>query len=203
MRSGDSLAEIAASGTEGARESSNLPMNVVSGASRAETVSQGARFEDIVQPLLANAFGLAYSMLGDRAAAEDAVQEAATKAWRSLDRLRQVAAPQSWFFAIVANQCRDARRAWRRVATSLDDVPQPIVADHADQVAQDLDLARALDRLSPQQRGLLYLRYHLDLPPSQIAEVLHWRVGTVKSRLHRTLRSLAREVADQQQEESR
>src|SRR5262245_43414225 len=170
-------------------------MGVVSGGSRTASASQAARFEDLVQPLLAGAFGLAYSMLGDRAAAEDAVQEAATRAWRSLGHLREDSAPRSWFFAIVANQCRDTRRRLRRAASSLDDVLEPTVADHADRVARDLDLERALDRLTPEQRGLLYLRYQLDLPPSQIADVLRWRVGTVKSRLHRTLRGLAAEIA--------
>jgi len=142
-------------------------------------------------------------MLGDAAAAEDAVQEAATKAWRSLGSRGERSVPRSWFFAIVANQCRDTRRSSRRTATSLEEIPEPTVGDHADRVARDLDLARALSRLSPQQRGLLYLRYRLGLPPSQIAEVLHWRPGTVKSRLHRTLRRLAVEVADRPQKEFR
>src|SRR5262245_65798917 len=48
-------------------------MGVVSGGSRTASASQAARFEDLVQPLLAGAFGLAYSMLGDRAAAETGV----------------------------------------------------------------------------------------------------------------------------------
>src|SRR5215469_12125884 len=129
-------------------------------------------------------------MLGDREAAEDAVQEAATKAWRSIGKLRERTSPQPWFFAIVANQCRDARRRSRTPQTSLNDVPELSVEDHADAVVRDLDLERALSLLAPEQRGLLFLRYHLDMPPSEIARVLQWRVGTVKSRLHRTLRRL-------------
>jgi len=146
-------------------------------------------FGILLQPLLSGAYGLAYSILGERGAAEDAVQEAATKAWRGLPRLRKGASLQAWFFAIVANQCRDARRGSRN-DVSLFDVPEPKVADHADLVARDIDLERALDRLSPHQRSLLFLRYQMDMPPAEIAGILGWRTGTVKSRLHRTLRKL-------------
>jgi RNA polymerase sigma-70 factor (ECF subfamily) len=176
---------------------------VTGGAGRMRAADQTARFEVLIQPLLTGAFGLAYSMLGDRQAAEDVVQEAAAKAWRSIAMLREDASPQPWFFVIVANQCRDARRGSRRLVWSLSNVPEPAMGDHADRVARDLDLERALARLSPQGRGLLFLRYQMDMPPSQIAEVLHWRVGTVKSRLHRTLRKLEAELAPSPMEESR
>lgn len=176
---------------------------VTGGAGRMRTADQTARFEVLIQPLLAGAFGLARSMLGDREAAEDAVQEAAAKAWRSIAMLREHTSPQPWFFAIVANQCRDARRRSRRLVWSLGDVPEPSMGDHADGVARDVDLERALARLSPQGRGLLFLRYQMDMPPTQIAEVLRWRVGTVKSRLHRALRKLEAELAPSPMEESR
>src|SRR5262245_52881197 len=125
-------------------------MSAISG--RREGAGKVTRFEELIEPLLGNAFGLAYSMLGNRSAAEDAVQEAATKAWRSIDRLRDGSAPRPWFLAIVANQCRDARRSARR-SVALNVVPDAIVPDHADRVARDVDLARALGRLSPEQRG--------------------------------------------------
>ena len=148
-------------------------------------------FHELIQPLLSDAFGLAFSILRDRQAAEDAVQEAAIKAWRGISSLRQSQSPKPWFLAIVANQSRDfLRRSQRAVWSSLNEIVEPRVEDHADGVSRDLDLERALMRLSPQQRGLLYLRYKVDLPPTEIANVLHWRVGTVKSRLHRTLRQL-------------
>jgi RNA polymerase sigma-70 factor (ECF subfamily) len=141
-------------------------------------------------------------MLGDREAAEDAVQEAAAKAWRGIGKLREDASPQPWFFAIVANQCRDARRRSLRPLWALSDVPEPSLGDHAEAVVRDLDLEHALTSLTAQQRGLLFLRYRMDLPPSQIAEVLRWRVGTVKSRLHRALRKLEADMAPDPSEES-
>jgi RNA polymerase sigma-70 factor (ECF subfamily) len=147
-------------------------------------------FENLIRPLLSPAYGLAYSILGDRESAEDAVQEAVAKAWRGMHRLRKGASSQAWFFTIVANQCRDIRRASRRTVLSLFEIPEPNVADHADVVARDLDLERALARLSPKQRAVLFLRYTMDMPSAEMAAVLGWRAGTVKSRLHRALRQL-------------
>lgn len=159
-------------------------------------------FEELIRPLLSSAYGLAYSILGDRESAEDAVQEAVTKAWRGVHRLRKGASSRAWFLTIVANQSRDARRASSRTALSLFEVPEPKVADHAELVARGLDLERALVRLSPKQRALLFLRYRMDMPPAEIAGVLGWRAGTVKSRLHRTLRQLEVDMTPQSKEKS-
>jgi RNA polymerase sigma factor (sigma-70 family) len=83
----------------------------------------------------------------------------------------------------------DARTSWWRVL-KLAEVPERPRSDYTERVADELDLDRALARLSREQRALLFLRYRLDLAPSEIAEVLSLRPGTVKSRLHRGLRRL-------------
>lgn len=151
---------------------------------------EAREFETLLLPVFSGAYGLAFSMLGKREDAEDVVQEAAVKAWRGFRRLRSGAAFRPWFFAIVANQCRDLRRSPRRAILSLFGVPEPKVADPSDDIARDLDLERALARLSPNQRGLLFLRYQMDMSPAEISAVLGWRAGTVKSRLFRALRRL-------------
>src|SRR5438034_11836562 len=68
-------------------------------------------FSQLIDPLLGPAYRLAAVMLGDRSAAEDAVQEASIKAWRKLRQLRGDAhSLRAWFLSIVANECRMARR---------------------------------------------------------------------------------------------
>ena len=148
-------------------------------------------FVALIQPLLPPAFALAMAMLGDRPAAEDAVQEAALKAWRSAWKVADSSSsPRSWFLTIVANQCRDTRRTrWWQVLR-LDHMPETPQIDHADRVTALLDLDRAMSRLSREQRALVYLRYHLDIQPKEISVVLSLCEGTVKSRLHRALRRL-------------
>ena|SRR5215467_4441608 len=154
-------------------------------------------FERLIYPLMEAGFALAVTMLRDRDTAEDAMQEALLKAWRHLPKLRDFdAPPRAWFLTVVANQCRDVRRSrWRRVLR-LSSPPEGTDTDHAEQVARDLDLSRSMARLPPKARALLYLRYAQDMDTSEIARVLAIRPGTVKSRLHRALRTLEAQLEE-------
>ena len=141
-------------------------------------------FESILRPVIQPAYRLALAMLGDREAAEDAVQEMALKGWRCRGRLRpETGTARPWFLAIVANECRMARR--RRSWTTLR-FANPLERPAADvDVAGRLDLRDAIDRLPYHDRELLHLYFVLDLPAAEVAEVLGINVGAVKSRLHR------------------
>lgn len=66
----------------------------------------GAAFAELLRPHYQPAFRVAYGLLHDSTEAEDAVQEAAFKAWRLLGNLREGASLRPWFLAIVANECR-------------------------------------------------------------------------------------------------
>src|SRR6266478_2832242 len=73
----------------------------------------GAAFAQLLRPQYDVAFRLALGLLHDANEAEDAVQEAAFKAWRRLGNLREGTSLRPWFLAIVANQCRTvSRRRW-------------------------------------------------------------------------------------------
>ena len=148
-----------------------------------------AAFALLLDPLWEPAYRLAYTMLRERTAAEDAVQESALKAWRSAPRLRDDTAElRPWFLTIVANQCRSMRRnRWWRVLRSSDPPRGMAAADPAD---DRIDLSRALLRLSARDREVLALRYYLDLPVEEVARVLGITVAATKSRLHRAVRAL-------------
>ena len=144
-------------------------------------------FALLIQPLLGPAYRLAAVMLADRSAAEDAVQEAALKAWRKLDRLREGAPFGPWFLGIVANQCGTARRGrWFRLIRH----PSPELLMASDEAAADADLRRAIRGLKEGQRAAIVLHYYLDMPLDDVAQVLGLSRAGVKSRLHRALRAL-------------
>src|SRR5262245_39614147 len=83
-------------------------------------------FEALMEPLLAAGYRLAYAMLQSPAEAEDAIQEAALRAWAARHRLRPGADPRPWFLTIVANQCRQQRRSrWWSVLKGTD-LPEPV-----------------------------------------------------------------------------
>ena len=144
----------------------------------------------MLAPVLDPAFRLAMTMLKDRSAAEDAVQEAALKTWRKLDRLRSEGELKPWFLAIVANECRSARRSrWWQVIR-LDRIARPSVRGHETGLVERLDLDAALDRLSGQHLLALTLYYHLDLPIEEVAHVIGCSEGAARQRIHRALGAL-------------
>jgi RNA polymerase sigma-70 factor (ECF subfamily) len=161
----------------------------------AETTVRAARegdsvaFDELLRPLLEPAFRLATSILRDEGAAEDAVQEAAIKAWRRIGQLREPDRVRSWFLGIVVNECRMARRRhWWSV------IRQPEVdvrgTDPGEQATRSLDLGRALATLSEEERAALFLYYWLDLPLQEVAAATGDSLGTVKSRIYRAARRL-------------
>src|SRR5437763_14938599 len=74
------------------------------------TAARPPAFDDLLAPLVGRGYALAVTMLNDPMSAEDAVQEAAIKAWRKLPALRDRSAIEPWFLSIVANQCRSVLR---------------------------------------------------------------------------------------------
>jgi len=149
-------------------------------------------FGELLAPVLDPGFRLAMTMLKDRNAAEDAVQEAALKSWRKLDRFRYGADLRPWFLAIVANECRTVRRSrwWQVIRTDEDCKPREPAASSEGGWADSIDLNAALDRLPKHHLLTLTLYYHLDLPIEEVARVLGCSVGGARQRIHRALVAL-------------
>jgi RNA polymerase sigma factor (sigma-70 family) len=159
-------------------------------------------FDALVGPLIDPAFRLAFGLLHDRGAAEDAVQEASFKAWRKLSNLRPGTPLRPWFFAIVANQSRTTLRGrWWGVVKmdAIDRAAPPGTPGMEDGIVRGADLRRAIRRLNHDQRLAIVLHFYLDLPLEEVAAITGVPLGTVKSRLHRAVGQLrpqleAREV---------
>ena len=144
-------------------------------------------FSQLIDPLLDPAYRLAAVMLGDRSAAEDAVQEASIKAWRKLRQLRGDAQSlRAWFLSIVANECRMARRTRWFSVIRVADVP----AQAPDDRESHSDLRRALMRLTPDERLPLVLHFYLDLPLDEVARMLRVSPSAAKSRIYRAAKRL-------------
>jgi len=151
-----------------------------------------AAFGELFRRHEARVLRLAYALLGDREAAEDAKQEAFLAAFRSLDRMNADVAFSSWLHRNLVWAARAAsRRAYRRREVTGD----PPDRDEFGPVFEDQDrraaLLDALRALPAGAREAVVLRFYLDLPESEIARLLDCRPGTVKSRISRGLRRLA------------
>ena len=148
----------------------------------------GEAFAELLRPEYRSAIRLAKTLLHNVDEAEDAVQEAAFKAWRKLDNLRTGSPIRPWFLAIVANQCRSVRRAkwW---SSRTDQVPPEEETEGGD-VAGSIDLRRAVAQLDYDQRLVLVLRYFMDMPFEEIALMLEISPKAARSRVERAVKHL-------------
>lgn len=145
-------------------------------------------FTRLLDQFVDRSFRLAAVILGDRDEAEDAVSDAALRAWQHVSSLRDPERFEAWFSRIVVNVCRD-RLHHRHRPTILTHEPSTDTDPFAASVERDA-LREALAALSPEHRAVIALHYLEGLTAEQIAAQLDTPVGTVKSRLHYGLAGL-------------
>jgi RNA polymerase sigma-70 factor (ECF subfamily) len=135
-------------------------------------------------------FGLAYTFLRNREAAEDVAQEVFIKIWRALPRFDGRASLSTWIYTITRNASLSALRA-RRPQTSLSDpdvmeaVDATDAAASADTFVDSVSLQRFVDQLPTRQRQVIMLFYMQEQSHEEVATMLAMPVGTVKTLLHR------------------
>jgi RNA polymerase sigma-70 factor, ECF subfamily len=155
-----------------------------------------ASFERLIEPHIAVGYRLAATILNDAGQAEDAVQEATLRAWRSIGQLRSSAQAKSWFLTIVANRSRSMRGArwWSVIRSPMTRSAWPSPADAADRRE---DLSKALGRLSPEERAAVFLRFYEDMTTREVGEALGITGTAARSRIHRALRRLRVDLAEE------
>ena len=161
-------------------------------------------YEQIVRAHDAIAFRTAYLIVGDAAEAQDAAQQAFVNAFYALPRFRSGAPFRPWLLRIVANEARNRRRwAGRRSALVLragqEDIsggaaPSPEAA--VLEAEQRSELLAAVNTMREDDHLVIACRFFLDLSEEETASALGWRLGTVKSRLHRALGRLRAELGE-------
>jgi RNA polymerase sigma-70 factor (ECF subfamily) len=146
-------------------------------------------FADLVRASGARLDATARLILRDPELAQDAVQEALIRAWRSLPGLRDPASFDHWLHSLMVRACIDLIRKRKRrvIEVEVDPIHDPHAADDTLRVADRDQLDRALAHLEPEIRAVVVLHFYLDLPLPKVAEMLGIPVGTAKSRLHRSM----------------
>lgn len=153
----------------------------------AET-DRDAAVRRLVDEASRGGFAIAFDLLGDRAQAEDAVQDALEKTLAGYHRLRDPQALHGWFYRVLTNGCIGVLRR-RRVAAAFARVlgargepaaPPAEAPDHA-------RLLGAVDALPAMQKTVVVLRYGHELGIEDIARLLDVGGETVKTHLKRAL----------------
>ncbi len=142
---------------------------------------------------------LAVLLTGDRATAEDVVQDSFLRFQRALPRLRDQDKALAYLRASVVNGCRSVLRSRRRLQFGTNEDGPPVSSAETAVIAEQerrLVLA-AVSRLPVRMREVLALRYYLDLPYEEIAAVLGVTKGTVSSTMSRALAALGRDLKEE------
>jgi RNA polymerase sigma-70 factor (ECF subfamily) len=137
-------------------------------------------------------YAIAYRILRDVDRAKDAVQQAFLLAWRELPRLRDADRFEVWLYRLLVNACYEEARRHKRWTTRVRALPMegPASPDPTVSVDDRDALEWAFQRLSPEHRAVFVMHHHAGLPLAAIAEVVGVPLGTVKSRLHNSIRNL-------------
>ncbi len=155
-------------------------------------------FNELILAYQTQVYNLAYHLLQDPAAADDAAQEAFISAYRSLAQFRG-GSFRAWLLRIVTNACYDAMRYTKRRPSvswedfgELDEDANPHLRDAAELPEEAIErdelrqlLEATLSLLPEEQRMVLLLVDRLGLSYEEVAETMQVQLGTVKSRLAR------------------
>jgi RNA polymerase sigma-70 factor (ECF subfamily) len=160
-----------------------------------ERAQRGDReaFGLLAVPLGDRLFAVANRILRDADLAADATQQALVAIWRDLPQLRDPTRFEAWTYRLLVRACYAERRNERRWSPALRVLPTALAADTRDGTSLLIDrdqLERAARRLSMDHRVVVVLRFYLDLPLAEIAELLGVPQGTVRSRLRYALQGL-------------
>ncbi len=166
-----------------------------------------AAFAVLVRRHLARATAIAQRIVGNKADAEEVVQEAFLRCWQKAPDWQPAGAPgnaeraqfATWLYRVLTNLCLDRKRR-----------PQPVELEAAGEIADDADdgfartergelgrrVAEAMARLPERQRAALALCYYEDLGNIEAAKILDISVGALESLLVRGRRALRDSLGD-------
>jgi RNA polymerase sigma-70 factor, ECF subfamily len=145
---------------------------------------------------------LAYALRlteGDRARAEDIVQETLVRAWRHLDRLDEANGPvRPWLFTVAQRLAIDAHRARKARPPETGDAVLASVPslDDLERTLDRIVVTDALHSLSAEHRAVIVETYYRGRTVAETAAVLGIPPGTVKSRCYYALRALKLALAE-------
>ncbi len=154
-------------------------------------------FEELARRHQAALFRVAVRVLGNRADAEDALQEALLDAWRRIGSFRAEAAFSTWMYRIVTNRCTQLLRGAPRTVPVEDvDEARAVTGTGSPERAAEVDaemaaLARAVARLPDDQRTCWVLRELEGLGYAEITEITGAGETAVRGRIHRARTALA------------
>lgn len=164
-------------------------------AGNSVTPTAPPSFQDELVALLPQLRAFARSLCGNRALADDLVQEAAIRAWGAQAGFVAGSSMKAWTFTILRNVYFSDLRKERRHATPSPDAVRDWTPAEQEDGMHIADLERALARLSPERRTALLLVTLEDFSYEEAARICDCPIGTLRSRVSRARRDLGEILA--------
>ncbi len=154
------------------------------------------RFDSLVSVFFQDMYRFAAWLSRDKAIAEDVVQEALLRAWKSLDALRDDHAAKPWLLTIVRRENARYFEKRRLETVDIDNLSATQAALLAESPNEELDdLREAIFGLDDDYREPLVLQVLMGYSTNEIAEMMGLKQGAVLTRLHRARHKLKDNVA--------
>ena len=162
------------------------------------SMARRQKFDRVVAVYHADMYRYAAWLSRDRSIAEDVVQEALLRAWKSLDSLRDDAAAKHWLLTIVRRKNARYFERKRLETVDVDDLSPAQEALIAESEDEQLQVVReAIYRLEDDYREPLVLQVLMGYSTTEIAELMGLKQGAVLTRLHRARHKL-KEVVEEE-----
>lgn len=149
------------------------------------TDTDDARFRALVREHGTSLLRMCSVYLGDKALAEDAVQDAFLKAYRTLAQFRGECSDKTWLARIAINTCKNyLRNPWHRYVdrrVSLETLPERATGG----AGSDMQVLREISRLPDNDKAVILLTYYQDMRASDVARALGISREAVYARLKR------------------
>jgi RNA polymerase sigma factor (sigma-70 family) len=158
--------------------------------------------EPMVSAFSRPAFQLAAALVKNQAVAEEIVQEAFLKCMQSRRTPREMTQFRLWLYRIVLNLARQHHRRGQRWGR-LRLVPEPELDPQveAERRMGDVEMANALQVLSPREREAVYLRFFQDASYEDVAAIMRISESTTRVVVHRAIEKLRERLTIQEKRE--
>ncbi len=144
---------------------------------------------ELIRLMQGRVYAYCYSLLGQEEDAEEITSEVFFQVWRSAKKFRGDSKATTWIFGIARNLCLNHLR--RKKLQFMELLETDAVYEPEEEPEYDPELVKkAMEKLSPLHREVLYLAYYEELPYSKIAEILGIPENTVKTRVFNAKRKL-------------
>ncbi|XOI98623.1 sigma-70 family RNA polymerase sigma factor [Paenibacillus polymyxa] len=154
------------------------------------------QFSEKITVIQNKLYRLAYCYVKNEQEALDIVSEAVYKGYIAYGKMESMTYFDSWMSRIVINTAIDHIRRNQRVTYMEDHAQEFVAAERGASMEEKMDLYDALDRLVPEDRAYIILKFFGNMRFREIAEVLSLSENTVKSKFYRIINKLKMDLIE-------